>query len=207
MLIYRIVHINNLEYILQQKALFCPNHDQYDPGYTQIGNNSIIARRYSKSIKEVGGLSFQDFVAFYFGPRSIMLYNIKTGYNVPQVEQQNIIYFVYDVSRIAADGYEYFFTDGNGTQIPITRVFTDLQDIGEIDMNAAYATDFSATANQDDPDIKRRKHAEFHIKGEVQLNHLHSIGVYNQQAYDYVQGLCSKYKATIQTDIDQSLYF
>lgn len=207
MLIYRIAHIDNLEYILEQGCLVCPNHVNADPNYTKIGNNSVIERRSQKVIPEVGGLSFRDYVAFYFGPRSIMLFNIKTGHNVPWVPQKDIIYFTYDISRVIQDGYEYFFTDGNGANIPATRVFTDLEHLDQVDMDIAYARDFGPQACSENPDLKRRKHAEFHLKHQLSFNDLHNISVYNVQAETRVKKLLAKYGSMLAVQIDKTLYF
>ena len=205
MLIYRIAHIDNLEYILQQGCLVSPNHINADRNYTKIGNNSVIERRSKKVILEVGNLSFRDYVAFYFGPRSIMLFNIKTGYNVPQIPQNEIIYFTYDVDRIIADGYDFFFTDGNGANIPITKVFTDLNDLSKVDMKIACTKDFSPQACKVDPDLKRKKHAEFHLKDQLTFNDLHNISVYNVGAETMVKKLLAKYGSMLAVQIDKTL--
>lgn len=207
MLIYRIIHVNNLEFILQNGKVVCPSHIDADPNYKNIGNNFIITERSKKTIPGLPGQTFRDYVAFYFGPRSIMLHNINTGFDVPQIDQKYIFYFVYDIDRIAEDGYEFFFTDGNGAKIPITEVFHNITDLDKVDMIAAYATNWSAKACQIDPDLKRRKHAEFQIKSSLSLEHIDHIGVCNKEAKQYVVGLLKQYSVDITVKIEPSYYF
>ena len=78
-ILYRIVHINNLQFILQN-GMFTRHHPLSDPQYLNIGDSTLIAQRntYPVGINPPGGM-LGDYVPFYFGPLSPMLYNIKTG--------------------------------------------------------------------------------------------------------------------------------
>jgi len=90
--IYRILHFTNLEYILQNGIVTSPNHQNSNPNYRSIGNNDIIQIRSNKNVPTHIENTFRDFVAFYIGKRSIMLYNIITGYGeIQQVDQSEII--------------------------------------------------------------------------------------------------------------------
>jgi len=207
MLIYRIIHVNNLEYILQHRKVLCPNHSDADPNYVNIGNNTIIRRRSQKTITGLSDQTFLDYIAFYFGPRSIMLYNIHTGFDVHKVDQKYIFYLVYDINNIAKDGYGFFFTDGQAANIPITEVFYDLDDLNKVDMKAAYATNWSTKACQNDPDLKRKKHAEFHIKSAVSLDHFEYIAVCNESARKFVVTLLKQYSVDLPVKIEPSYYY
>ena len=206
-LVYRMIHISNLEYILQQGRVVCPSHTNSDPGYTQIGNNDIIAARSRKAIPSFGTKTFRDSIGFYFGYPSIMLLNIKTGYGVPKIPQKEIIYLTFDISAIAKHGYEFFYTDGQANKIPTTRVFNNLSDIGEVDLEIAYTRNFSSKYTTMNPDLIRRKHAEFHIFGELDVSHLAEIVVFDSKQLNVVNKWVSKYDSKITARADNKYYY
>ncbi len=206
--IFRIVHIENLEHILRTGLILCPNHHSTHPNYRSIGNNQIISSRNQKQIPGLEPLAFRDFVAFYFGPRSIMLYNIHTGYGeVPQIDQQEIIYLVYNVSQIREHGYTFFFTDGHAMQYPITKFFFDLKDLDQVNFKDAYANDFSASQEHQNPGLKRRKQAEFHIKKQIDFNHIAGIVVYNEEKAQFVLNLLKAYNYQTKVKVHKNFYF
>ena len=77
--LYRIIHINNLEYILKLGKLTCLNHQKADNDFIRIGDSTLIKSRNNKTIPVCPKGSFSDYVSFYFGARSPMLYNIQKG--------------------------------------------------------------------------------------------------------------------------------
>lgn len=79
--LYRIIHINNLPIIIANKGITCPSHSYANTDYIRIGDDSLIAHRREMPIRLNPGGTFDDYVAFYFGRRSPMLYNIKNGYH------------------------------------------------------------------------------------------------------------------------------
>jgi len=194
--------------MIQAGLITCKNHANADIGFTGIGNNAIIQARNQQSLPINPQRTFKDYIAFYFGKRSIMLYNIITGYGeVNQMPQSEIIYLIYDISQIINHQYEYFFTDGHALQYPTTKFFTDLNDLGEIDYHAAYATDFSAAAEINNPGLKRRKQAEFHIYYEMNLYHISEIVVFNNAIQSTVQTLLNNGGYNINVRVDNSFYF
>lgn len=205
--IYRIIHRDNLDYILRSGRVVAPNHPDVDPNYVPIGNNEIIARRSNRSIPVSRSRTFRDYVAFYFGYRSIMLYNIHTGFGeVERCDQSNIIYLVYDAHQLVDAGYDFFFTDGQGNQ-GNTRFFDRMKDIDQVDLSAAHATDFSMEAQKKDPDIKRKKHAEFHVYGEIDLDYLLYIAVCNEEARRKVLETANRHGHNITISIKPEFYY
>lgn len=207
--IHRIIHIDNLEYILQSGLIVAPNHPQADQNYIQIGNNNIINQRNARGLPFNPDRTFRDYVGFHFGPRSIMMYNIHTGREVTEYHQRNIIYLISNAELIVHQGLEFFFTDGNGTQIPNTRVFQDWKDLDQVDMAAAYSRHWSNQDEEADPGIKRKKHAEFQVFRQLELNQISEIVVYDQQAFNRVAPLVHLYMPNIQVAInpEQRYYF
>jgi hypothetical protein len=72
--LYRIIHIDNLPFIISRNEVTSPSHKSADPGYIGIGDDSLIAHRKTMSIPLKPGGTFNDYIAFYFGKRSPMLY-------------------------------------------------------------------------------------------------------------------------------------
>jgi hypothetical protein len=128
-LIYRIVHIDNLDYILQNNKLTTYGNVDSDSNYVGIGEGELINLRTNHNISTTNsGIEYCpscDFLPFYFASKSVMLFRIKTGWNVAKVEQEKIIYFVYKLSDII-DQVNYLLTDGHG-YARITQWFDDIQ--------------------------------------------------------------------------------
>lgn len=193
--IYRIIHIENLEYILSKKKLTCPVHSSANPNYIGIGDNSLKRSRRDKLIEIEPNGTFSDYVAFYFGYRTPMLYNIKNGFlDVPQRPQEDIVYIVSSVEKITELGLDYVFFDGHGYH-NFSQVFNNVKHLEKIDWDIVNASSWHDT--ESDPDRKRRKQAEFLIKNEVDLNGVLGIATYNDRALRKVKGLLEKYSVDI----------
>lgn len=79
-LIFRIVHRDNVAAVLADGCQ-CRSSAKCGPGYVEIGNPELIAKRMSREVPCGPGGTLSDYVPFYFTPFSPMLYNIKTGFN------------------------------------------------------------------------------------------------------------------------------
>lgn len=78
--IYRLLHIENLAVILDCGGMYAPNHTPEDTcDYRAIHNVDIQNIRRQRPIACGPGGTVHDYVAFYFGPRSPMLYQLHTG--------------------------------------------------------------------------------------------------------------------------------
>ena len=73
--IYRIVHKDNVSSILQN-GMFCRLHPSFDPANIFIGDSTLTEQRHEFLIPLPDGGHLGDYVPFYFGYRSPMLYNI-----------------------------------------------------------------------------------------------------------------------------------
>jgi hypothetical protein len=108
--LYRIIHIDNLDYILNIGKLTCPNHQQKDVNYIGIGDESLINKRTQKEIAIDPGGTFKDYISFYFGPLSPMLLRIKTGKNnIRKLDQDDIIYIVTSFEKIKSSKNKFVF--------------------------------------------------------------------------------------------------
>ncbi len=182
-LLYRITHINNLDFILETRQLTCPNHPNKNQNYIGIGDQTLINRRSSKSIPIRRKTTFLDYVAFYFCPRAPMLYNIQNGYHVPKHNPQNIIHIVTSLNLVKKHQCSYLFSDGHGYH-HLTRFFDDDQSLEKLDWTTIQSNVWYDTKS--DSDRKRRKQAECLIAGFLPVEAILGIGVYNQAAKEAV---------------------
>jgi hypothetical protein len=78
--IFRFFHVDNLATILKRGALHAPNYAPQDGHpHKTIHNPDIQKKRARRSIPCGPGGVIHDYVAFYFGPRSPMLFQLHTG--------------------------------------------------------------------------------------------------------------------------------
>ena len=74
---FRLTHIDNIPYI-DRCGLVRADSPLCDPNYVSIGDRQVIGIRVSREVK---GYHLNEYVPFYLGPRSPMLYVIQHGYN------------------------------------------------------------------------------------------------------------------------------
>lgn len=82
-LIWRIVHRNNISWILDN-GLYCGNSPVQSPNWEAIGSSELIQKRETHPVPISPFGSLNDYVPFYFTPFSPMLLNIKSGRGVIQ---------------------------------------------------------------------------------------------------------------------------
>ncbi len=157
--IFHITNIDNLALIIASGALQAiADIKAAGVGYTSIAHQNIQDRRANTQVPCGPGRCLHNYVPFYFGVRSPMLYTISHG-NVEDYEQgqEAIIYLVSTAQNVSDANLGYVFTDGHGI-MGFTDFYEDLAHLGEVDwplMNKKYWYD-----TVDDPDRKRRRQAE-----------------------------------------------
>src|SRR5450755_1963859 len=102
-LIFRITHRDNVPWILEN-GMHARNGKKFDPACQNIGNVDLIDKRSRRSVAVPPGGTLSDYVSFYFTPFSIMMYNIKTGYGVKHVPNDEIVIFVSSLPHLRAQG-------------------------------------------------------------------------------------------------------
>lgn len=203
--LYRITHIDNLDFILKSGKLTCPSHADCDPNYIGIGDSTLINNRNLKQISVEPEGDFTDYVAFYFGKRSPMLYSIQRGFNeVIQRSPETIIYLVTSLEKIQECGCQYVFTDGHGYH-SMSQFFNREDELEEIDWNAVNLTHWNDT--EEDPDRKRRKQAEFLIYKELPLSSLGGIVVYDETAKKRVLNTFAAYNFSCFLAVKSNWYY
>ena len=155
-LIFRITHLDNLPWILNH-GLHAQQGQLIDPDFRNIGNPDLIQKRAHRIVKAGPGGTLGDYVPFYFTPFSIMMYNIHTGYGVPQVPNEEIVILVSSLFEVSKLRIPFAFTDQHAYPI-MARYFTDLDDLGEVRWDLLNRKDFRH--DPDDPGKKERYQAE-----------------------------------------------
>lgn len=182
--LYRLTHIDNLEYILINRKITCPNHPNKDKKYINIGDTTLIKNRRESRISIAPGGTFSDYVAFYFGTRPPMLYNIQNGFQrVIKRKPEEVIYLVSGLSEVKKTGIPFVFTDGHAYHL-MSQFFNRENQLQEIDWHTVKLKQWNDTI--DDTDRKRRKQAEFLVHQELPLSAIIAIVVYNDAAKSMV---------------------
>jgi hypothetical protein len=188
--IYRIIHVDSLDTCLRRRGLHAPRHVPQDGmAYRSIHRSDIQEGRRERPVPCGPGGTLSDYVPFYFGRRSVMLYQLKTG-RVPGYSegQESILYLVSSVQLVADAGASWVFSDGHGLKA-YTQWYDDLAKLHEVDWNVVNADYWADTI--EDPDRQRRKQAEFLVHRFCDWNLIHGIGVYSSGMEARVQDIMS----------------
>ncbi|MBR1835338.1 MAG: DUF4433 domain-containing protein [Bacteroidales bacterium] len=174
---YRMTHIDNIKNIMQV-GIVTASSPNANPDFVQIGDVTAIETRKKKRLKD--GSDLGDYVPFYFGPRTPMLYVIQKGYNgVQKRKAEEIVYCVIDINDLVRDGVECVFTDGHALDnFTIEYPGTRLCEVNSLlDYNILYAKQWG-----DLDDVRRRKQAELLLKKALPVQYLKYFLVYNDWA-------------------------
>ena len=204
--VFRMVHFDNLEYILEA-GMCCKNHMKSNPDYITIGHPQLIIDRNEYSVKIIPpGGKLGEYVPFYFAGHSPMLLKIKTGYGVKQIPQENIVFVACRIRDILKNCDEWCFTDGNAKK-SITKFFNNLTDFDKLDFEAINAQYWYST--MEDMDKERKKQAEFLVKNMVPSTCISLLIVKNQQRKEDAEKIKSNSNLDIKIKIDSNnkLYY
>ena len=179
---FRITHIDNILHILKN-GLVKADSPLHDENYVPIGDPQIIGLRGDIEVK---GYRIGDYIPFYLGPRSPMLYVIQHGYNgVQRVEPEKIVYCVIRLDDLINNNIDCIFTDGHAVSF-LTSFYSrdELSSINEIvKFDDVYSSQWNS---EEDLDLKRRKEAELLIKNDLPVQFLRGFVVYNNKAKDFL---------------------
>ncbi len=177
-LIFRIVHVDNLPWMAEH-GLQCRNAPNPNPKYVPIGSEEIIAVRNERQVPIPPGGGYGDYVPFYFTPYSIMMYNIKTGYGVPQRRNDEILICVASLHELHAKGHNFVFTNQHACSAGL-EFSNDLADLGTlVDWPLLNTRNFKR--DPEDPGKQLRYQAEAMVQGNIPLDSLLGI-VCNSEA-------------------------
>lgn len=162
--IFHFTHVGNLPEILESGCIFCQSRLPEGRRSVDISYYDIQERRKRKLVKCGPGGNLHDYVPLYFAPRSPMMYRIsRGGLEGYEGGTAPLVYFVSSVQKIHEAGLGFVFTEGHPIKA-FTRFFDDVARLGEVDWEVMR----SKLWYDDDehPDRKRRRQAEFLVYGE-----------------------------------------
>jgi len=174
-----MTHIENIPHILQY-GITHPSSCNANPNFIPIGDSTLITTRNEFVLNNRRKLG--DYIPFYFGVRTPMLYVIQKGYNmVTPTSAENIVYCISSVQQIIDLKLDFVFTDGHAVDCFTTQYTPiDIPNIDKIiDQNAVMAKYWR---DDNDLDLKRRKEAEFLVLGDIATEGVLGFLVYNQNA-------------------------
>jgi ssDNA thymidine ADP-ribosyltransferase, DarT len=176
--IVRLVHVDNLPVLLARGALHAPNHVPDDGhAYRTIHDVNVQTRRSNTAVPCGPRGTLHDYVAFYFGVLSVMLFQLKTGYVAGYRDgQRPLLYLVTHAQRVQHEQLSFVFSDGHGAAA-FTGWFDDLAALDQVPfdiVNARYWNDTVAT-----PDRQRQKQAEFLIHERAPWTLIEEIAVFD----------------------------
>ena len=177
-LIFRIVHLDNLTTFARRGRLYAPANIPDDGlPYRPIHDEAIRLRRGGRPIPCGPRGSVDDYVSFYLGPRSPMLYRIWKGTVSCEGGQRSVVYLVSSVERLQELNIPFVFSDGHGLPA-ITRWYDDPAELDRLDWEAILSHFWFDTP--EDPDRCRRKQAELLVLGAFPWEALLGIGVLDE---------------------------
>lgn len=181
---FRLIHILNIPHVLQHGFVHRTSSFA-DSKYVPIGDQTIIKIRSSRLVGN--NYVIGDFIPFYFGPRSPMLYVIQHGYNgVKQYSPEELVYCIIRLDDIEKSPIRCVFTDGHALNM-ITKWY-DKEKLKDINRIVKYDDVYIANwVNEDDRDLKRRKEAELLLLDELPVQYIRGFVVYNEEAKERLQ--------------------
>ena len=175
--LYRMIHIDNIPHILQNGVTHYTSA-RANQNFVPIGDRSLISTRNAFLLDN--GRLLGEYIPFYFGVRTPMLYVVQNGFNmVAPTSAENIVYCVSSVQKIIDLNLEFVFTDGHAVDgFSAQYSQANIENIENIlDKNAIEAKYWR---DENDLDRKRRKEAEFLVLGDIDLSAILGYVVYNE---------------------------
>jgi len=133
-----------------------------------------------------------------------MMFNIKTGYGVKQVPNDEIVIFVSSLPHVASRGVPFVFTDQHAYP-PMADYFTDLAELDRIDWSLLQSRNFKH--DPDDPGKKERYQAEALIWKHVPLEALQGVCCYTPAVEQQIENEIESRGLSFKVAVRQSWYF
>lgn len=203
-LIFRITHLDNLPWILEQ-GLICRSGAPHDPGFRRIGSSDLIAKRANRAVPLQPHGTLADYVPFYFTPFSPMLRNISTGYHgIERIPNNNIVILVSSLPEIRRCGLTFLFTDRHA-YLQTAQYFDSLEQLGALDWPALQRRDFRRDI--ENPDKFDRYQAEALIHNQVPVEALLGVVCHNPTVSEAVERQAQRLQRTLKVIARPRWYF
>ena len=204
--IYHITHVDNLVGVVEVGGLWC-DREAGARGLTKVGiaHQHIKVRRAQRHVPLGPGGTLDDFVPFYFAPRSPMLYSIHNGYVEGYSEgQRNVIHLESSAETISDSEASFVFTDGHA-EMNLSEFFDELDDLDKIDWEIMKETYWADT--DEDGDRKRRRQAEFLVHRFVPWRLIARIGVFDMAMAEHVTEILGDVAAKPLVTVERGWYY
>jgi len=146
-----------------------------------------------------------DYVPFYFTPRSIMLYNIATGFGgIVRREKEEIIIFVSSLYRLRENGIPFVFTNQHAYAVD-TEFFDDTTHLDQIDWKLLCDGDFKT--DDESPGKPLRYQAEALIHHFMPLEALSGIACSGETVRRRLEFLIAERGLSINVRVAPKFYF
>ena len=207
--IYHIAHVDRLASIVSDGHLWS-DAEARKRGVegTTIGISSIKERRQRLRLNSHRSLRVGDCAAFYFSPRSVMLYVLHKA-NSPELThldgQEPIIHLQADLREAVAwadtSNRRWSFTSSNAGSYYFED-YSDLSLLGKIKWDAVEASKWSGTGV--DQSVKEDKQAEFLVEGSFPWELVSRIGIRSRRIYARVQNALqgARHRPTVEVKRD-----
>ncbi|WP_108425032.1 DUF4433 domain-containing protein [Flagellimonas amoyensis] len=184
--IYRMTHIENIPHIINYGITHKTSLNS-NKSFKPIGDSSLIGTR--NTFPMPNGDFLGEYIPFYMGNRTPMLYVIQNGYNgVTALHPSKIVYCVSSIQKVIDTNIDYVYTDGHATD-RFTKFYVP-EDIANIEDQVDFrATEAKFWKDEGDLDLKRRKEAEFLIKSDLQFADILGFAVYDEAAEAELLGM------------------
>lgn len=204
-LIFRIVHVENVPWILDHGGLHCRSSAQQDPRYINIGSNELIEKRSRKIVPVPPGGTLSDYVPFYFTPFSMMMFKVKTGHGgITKRDNKDIAIFVSSIHKLKEMGVPFLFTNQHAYP-PDTDFYRDVADLNQIDWSLLQSRNFKT--DDADPGKQLRYQAEALVYRHVPIEALLGVGCFNENVKNYLDSLFATHNAKITVKTAPTWYF
>ncbi|NMO50677.1 DUF4433 domain-containing protein [Actinoplanes sp. TBRC 11911] len=204
--IYHFTHRANLPKILEAGLLLCDRLcRESDLTVRDIAYSGLKQKRAVTEVEVPPGGTLADYVPFYFGTRSPMMYAYKKGKVTGKPENlDNLVYFATDVEDVADTGRQFAFTDGHPIREP-KAFYNDLADLSFVDFPLMKERMWIDT--DDDPDRRRRRQAEFLVHQRIELNLFRVVGTRTARMKNEVMQLLEEHRIALPCDVKSNWYY
>lgn len=202
--IYRITHYKNLPFILKN-GIHCPLSDIQDPNFVQIGFPSLINQRNKREVTVEPFGTLADYVPFYFGVKSPMLYVITMA-NHPEVIKtpvEEIVYIVGTVERLEKLKIKYVSTDRHA-KLDYARFYNKYEELDNLQWDIINSDRWGSQYGTERKEIKQ---AECLIYKRMPVEGIIGIGCKNEMMYNVINDIILQNNRDIVVKTKPEWYF
>jgi hypothetical protein len=198
--ILRFVHVENLATLIRRGGLHSPHRTPADGlPYRTIHDTSVQGARANVKIDCGPGGTIHDYVPFYFGYLSPMMFKLKTGRVEGYTEgQRPLVYLVTTAQAVKEANLHFAFSNGHGLAA-LTDWFDDLGRLDEVDWGAVNLRYWIDTV--DDMDRQRKKQAEFLVHDGCPWSLIQQIAVVDTAMKEQVEAILNDFHASEQRPV------